>query len=88
MDRGPGRHRPRPAPPREPAEAAGRPPPRDRTEKKDPDVVAPDAAALIEFVGQRIARYKKPKHVVFVERLPRTAVGAIDRAAVKAAHGG
>jgi len=49
---------------------------------------APDAAALIEFVGQRIARYKKPKHVVFVEQLPRTAGGAIDRAAVKAAHGG
>lgn len=44
--------------------------------------------ALIEFVGQRIARYKKPKHVVFVERLPRTAAGAIDRAAVKASHGG
>lgn len=44
--------------------------------------------ALIEFVGQRIARYKKPKHVVFVERLPRTAAGAVDRAAVKAAHGG
>jgi len=49
---------------------------------------APEAAALIEFVGQRIARYKKPKHVVFVEALPRTAAGAVDRAAVKAAHGG
>lgn len=46
------------------------------------------AEALIEFVGQRIARYKKPKHVVFVERLPRNAAGAVDRAAVKAAHCG
>ncbi|MCW5657027.1 MAG: AMP-binding protein [Burkholderiaceae bacterium] len=46
------------------------------------------ADALIEFVGQRIARYKKPKHVVFVEALPLGAAGAPDRAAVKAAHGG
>ena len=46
------------------------------------------AEELIEFVAQRIARYKKPKRVDFVDRLPRTAGGAIDRAAVKAAHGG
>jgi acyl-CoA synthetase (AMP-forming)/AMP-acid ligase II len=44
------------------------------------------ADALIEFVGQRIARYKKPKHVVFVAALPRSPTGGIDRAAVKAAH--
>jgi long-chain acyl-CoA synthetase len=47
--------------------------------------VAPEA--LIEFVGQRIARYKKPKHVVFAAALPRTQGGIVDRAAVKAAHG-
>jgi acyl-CoA synthetase (AMP-forming)/AMP-acid ligase II len=47
-----------------------------------------DAAALIEFVGGRIARYKKPKHVALVATLPRTAAGAVNRAAVKAAHGG
>lgn len=46
------------------------------------------AEELIEFVAARIARYKKPKHVVFVERLPRSADGAVDRAAVKGAHGG
>ena len=46
------------------------------------------AEALIEFVGQRIARYKKPKHVVFVDALPRGAAGGVDRAAVKAAHAG
>ncbi|ABE47117.1 AMP-binding protein [Polaromonas sp. JS666] len=45
------------------------------------------AEELIEFVGGRIARYKKPKHVVFVAALPRTAVGGVDRAAVKAGHG-
>ena len=46
------------------------------------------ASALGEFVASKLARYKKPKHVVFVEALPKTAGGAIDRAAVKQAHGG
>lgn len=45
------------------------------------------AEELIEFVGRRIARYKKPRHVVFVPALPRTAGGQTDRAALKAAHG-
>lgn len=42
---------------------------------------------IIAFVGEKIARYKKPKHVVFVDRLPTTGKGDADRAAVKAAHG-
>jgi len=46
------------------------------------------AEELIEFVGGRIARYKKPKHVVFVSALPLGSDDSIDRAAVKAAHGG
>ena len=46
-----------------------------------------EANALADFVGSLIARYKKPKHVVFVEALPKDAKGAIDRTAVKAAHG-
>lgn len=46
------------------------------------------AEELIEFVGARIARYKKPKHVVFVATLPKGAADTVDRAAVKAAHGG
>jgi acyl-CoA synthetase (AMP-forming)/AMP-acid ligase II len=45
------------------------------------------AAALIDFVGGRIARYKKPKHVVFVAALPRGANGLVDRAKVKEDHG-
>ncbi len=45
------------------------------------------AQELIDFVGARIARYKKPKHVVLVASLPRTAQGAIDRMAVKQEHG-
>ena len=46
------------------------------------------ASDLAEFAASKLARYKKPKHVVFVDALPKTAAGAIDRAAVKQAHGG
>jgi acyl-CoA synthetase (AMP-forming)/AMP-acid ligase II len=42
---------------------------------------------IIEFVAGQIARYKKPKHVVFVAQLPQNDKGEIDRASVKAAHG-
>jgi acyl-CoA synthetase (AMP-forming)/AMP-acid ligase II len=45
------------------------------------------AQDLIDFVGQRIARFKKPKHVVFASQLPRTASGQIDRTAVRREHG-
>jgi acyl-CoA synthetase (AMP-forming)/AMP-acid ligase II len=46
-----------------------------------------DPDSLIEFVGQRIARYKKPKFVTFVSELPQASGGGVDRAAVKASHG-
>jgi acyl-CoA synthetase (AMP-forming)/AMP-acid ligase II len=46
-----------------------------------------DEKALIEFVGGRIARYKKPQYVQFVESLPEKD-GAVDREAVKALYGG
>jgi len=42
---------------------------------------------VIDFVGARIARYKRPKYVEFVAALPRTAAGTIDRAKIKEAHG-
>jgi acyl-CoA synthetase (AMP-forming)/AMP-acid ligase II len=38
------------------------------------------AEELIEHCRARIASYKKPRFVEFIERLPRTAVGAIDYA--------
>lgn len=41
------------------------------------------AEALSEYVAARIARYKKPKIVVFVDEIPKTAEGAIDRGQVK-----
>jgi acyl-CoA synthetase (AMP-forming)/AMP-acid ligase II len=46
------------------------------------------ANELIEFVGARIARYKKPQYVEFAAQLPLKADGALDRAAIKAQHGG
>ena len=45
------------------------------------------AQEIIEFVGGRIARYKRPKFVAFVDAMPKTAAGAIDRAKVKETHG-
>jgi acyl-CoA synthetase (AMP-forming)/AMP-acid ligase II len=47
-----------------------------------------DARALIEFVGERIARYKKPQYVAFVESMPLAEDGSPDRAKVKAIYGG
>ncbi|MDB5430140.1 MAG: acyl-CoA synthetase [Caulobacter sp.] len=43
---------------------------------------------LIEHCRSRMASYKKPKVVEFVDALPRLPIGAVDRAAVDAAHGG
>jgi long-chain acyl-CoA synthetase len=45
------------------------------------------ADEIIDFVSEKIARYKRPKHVVFVDNLPTTAAGEVDRAAIKATHG-
>ena len=43
---------------------------------------------LIEFVGARIARYKKPRYVEFVDALPSLEDGGVDRARVKELYGG
>jgi len=48
---------------------------------------APPAQELIEFVGSRIARYKKPARIHFLADPPRTDAGAIDRVAVKRLYG-
>ena len=45
-------------------------------------------AELIDFVSDRLARYKKPRQVVFVDSLPKMSDGTIDRPAVKKEHGG
>ncbi len=41
------------------------------------------AKELIDFVGGKIARYKKPQHVQFVEDMPHLADGTPDRARIK-----
>ena len=45
---------------------------------------APTTQQVTDFVGGKIARFKRPHVVAFCEALPRTADGAIDRDAVKA----
>ena len=45
------------------------------------------AQQIVDFVGGRIARYKRPKHVEFVGVMPKTAAGTIDRSKVKEVHG-
>jgi len=42
---------------------------------------------LIEFVGERIARFKKPQYVEFVAELPLKEDGSIDREEVKKLYG-
>ena len=43
--------------------------------------------SLIQFVGERIARFKKPQVVEFVAEMPLTAAGEIDRQKVKELYG-
>ena len=43
---------------------------------------------LSEFVGERIARFKRPTQVQFVDGLPKSATGTIDRIKVKELYGG
>ena len=45
------------------------------------------AKALIDFVGERIARFKKPQFVEFVAELPRLDDGTPDRAQIKTQYG-
>ena len=42
-----------------------------------------DEAGLIAFAQLHLARYKCPKYVIFVEALPRTAMGKVQRAVVR-----
>ena len=44
--------------------------------------------ALIEFVGERIARYKKPQYVEFIEDFPSIDDGSPDRNKIKELYGG
>ncbi|AEI63429.1 acyl-CoA synthetase [Corallococcus macrosporus] len=48
---------------------------------------APSSEALLAFCEGRLARYKTPKSVRFIDVLPRTSAGKVDRRALSAAHG-
>ncbi|MCC7184541.1 MAG: AMP-binding protein [Rhodocyclaceae bacterium] len=50
--------------------------------------MAVSAAELIEFTSTRIARFKRPKSVVFAPLLPRDPQGMLDRARIKEELGG
>ena len=52
------------------------------------DGLAVDPRELSEFVAARIARYKKPKHVVFVKEMPKKDSGEVDRERLKREQGG
>ena len=47
-----------------------------------------DPQELADFVASKIARYKKPQYVDFIDALPKTRDGEIDRDQVKKDHGG
>ncbi|MEE9613028.1 MAG: AMP-binding protein [Desulfatiglandales bacterium] len=44
--------------------------------------------ALIDFVGERIARFKKPQYVEFITEVPSLEDGSPDRAKIKDLYGG
>ncbi len=50
------------------------------------DTGPPDEAALIEFVAGQIPRYKRPRFVKFVDTLPRTAIGKIQKNRIRAEY--
>lgn len=43
---------------------------------------------LIEYLYQRLAHYKVPKSVVFVDLLPKTGAGKVDKKVLQQQHGG
>lgn len=47
-----------------------------------------DSKALIDFVGERIARFKRPRYVTFVSEMPLSEDGLPDREKIKALYGG
>lgn len=47
-----------------------------------------DASALIEYVRPRLAGYKRPRRVEFIDALPRTATGKIQKALLRERYRG
>jgi malonyl-CoA/methylmalonyl-CoA synthetase len=47
-----------------------------------------DEAAIFKAIEGRLARYKTPKRVIFVEELPRNAMGKVQKAALRETYNG
>jgi len=47
-----------------------------------------DAAELLAFLQERLAKYKIPRTVVFIPEMPKTAIGKIDKKVLLKAYGG
>ncbi len=45
-----------------------------------------DEAGVIAALGDRLARYKQPKRVIFVEELPRNVMGKVQKAELRKRH--
>jgi malonyl-CoA/methylmalonyl-CoA synthetase len=50
--------------------------------------VAIDEATVLAALAQRLARYKQPKRVIFVEDLPRNAMGKVQKNVLRERYGG
>jgi len=44
--------------------------------------------ALLDFLAERLAKYKLPRRVVFLDELPKTVIGKIDKKVLAAEEGG
>ncbi|QNG20406.1 long-chain-fatty-acid--CoA ligase [Rhodococcus triatomae] len=53
-----------------------------------PGALAPSAGELVDFAASRLASYKKPRHVHFVDELPRNAGGKILKRTLREQLGG
>jgi malonyl-CoA/methylmalonyl-CoA synthetase len=46
----------------------------------------PDAAQVLSVLSGKLARYKQPKRVIFVDELPRNVMGKVQKAELRARH--
>lgn len=53
---------------------------------REPGSTGPDAEAVIATLRQRLAGFKVPKQVVFAERLPRNAMGKVQKKELREAY--
>lgn len=48
-----------------------------------PGAEAPDEGAIIELLGRRLAKFKVPKRVYFIDELPRNTMGKVQKAELR-----